>query len=752
MSAGLSVSLFGPIRVILDGVPLPPVRSRKALSLLALLLLRNGRPAARGWLATTLWPDTDLTTALSSLRPVVSELRKALGPEGHRLKAGDRNSVAFEVDGMSVDALAFDEAIKVRAFASAVEKYTGPLLEGSEEEWAFQERRVRQEAFLSALMRLGETALEAGEPEKAISLFRRAVGTDPFRDSLRRGMIGAYAASGDLNAALQEYREYAHLLAGEFGTGPEEETTALYDRLRQEVRKPARAPHVRKGGAPPPVGHIPMPLTALIGRDDERIDVSGLLRRSRLVTLTGFGGIGKTRLALAVATDNAVQFPDGVWFVRLEELSDGDLLARQVGDVLGLREISKESPLKGLTDHLRDKTALLVLDNCEHIQDECAQLALRLLSECPTLKVLATGRQALGIVGETLWIVPPLAVPVPGGLPEGRATLQRVAMGYEGVRLFVERAEAAARDFTLTAANARTVAEICFRLEGIPLALELAAARVKTSTVEGIAERLRAQLDLSPSGRVVASRQGTLRSTLEWSHGLLSEPEQMFFRRSSVFLGGWTIDAAAALCADEMNRDQVSDLAASLVDQSLISLDAENGRYRWSEIVRQFAEEKLRAGGEAEIFRRRHLDGCVAFAEEAEPMLKGPEQQGWLRRFELEMPNLRAAADWAAANNSACEAGLRLASALSRFWYIRGEFKEGRARLETALGWLGAERRSSTRAKALYGLGILAYRQGDYDEAEAKHEESLSIRRELNDDRGIAESRLNLGNVAHSRG
>ncbi|RYG32893.1 hypothetical protein EON81_19550, partial [bacterium] len=544
MSGGLSISLFGPIRVSLDDGPLPPVRSRKALSLLALLILRNGRPAARGWLATTLWPDAELTTALSSLRPVVSELRKALGPEGRRLRAGNRNSVAFDVEGLSVDVLEFDQAVEARMFASAVEKYAGPLLEGCEEEWAFGERRVRQEAFLSALMRLGETAVEEGEHEKAVSLFRRAIGADPFRDSPRRGMLQAYAASGDLNAALQEYREYAHLLGSEFGTRPEEETTALYERLRQEIRRPARSP-LPKSGQPPQAGYVPTPLTALIGRDDERLDVSELLRRSRLVTLTGFGGIGKTRLALAVAADNAAPFPDGVWFVRLEELFDGDGVARQVGDVLGLREIPGKTPLKSLTEHLREKTTLIVLDNCEHLQASCAGLVMRLLSECPNLKILATSRQSLGIVGEASWIVPALAVPAPGGLPEGRATLQRVAMGYEGIRLFVERAGATATGFALTSANARTVAEICFRLEGIPMALELAAARVRTSTVEQILERLRVQLDMSPIGRVVSCRQGTLRSTLEWSHELLSEDERIHFRRMSVFLGGWTIDAAA---------------------------------------------------------------------------------------------------------------------------------------------------------------------------------------------------------------
>lgn len=524
--------------------------------------------------------------------------------------------------------------------------------------------------------------MKEGDPGKAVAFFRRGVATDPFRDSPRRGMIQAFAASGDLNAALREYREYAHLLSGEFGTSPEEETTALYNRLRQEVRKPEKSAPLPPSRQAPQVGRIPTPLTALIGRDDERLDVSGLLRRSRLVTLTGFGGIGKTRLAVAVAVDNANQFPDGVWFVPFEELADGDLLARQVGGVLGLREIPSKSWLDSLKEHLRAKKALLVLDNCEHLHERCAALVLRLLAECPNLKVLATSRQALGIVGENAWIVPALSVPEPGHLPEGRATLQRVAMDYEGVRLFVERAEAVATGFALTPGNARTVAEICFRLEGIPLALELVAARVKALTAEQILERLRTRLDLSPIHRVAPSRQQTLRSTLEWSHELLSEAERVLFRRLSVFSGGWTIDAAVCLCVDAGNRDRISDLISSLVDRSLIGFDAQGSRYRWSEIVRQFAEEKLWESGEADTICNRHLDGCVALAEESEPMLKGPEQREWLQRLEVEMPNLRVAADWAAANESLCEAGLRLTGALYPVLVHPGRVQRGAGTFE----------------------------------------------------------------------
>jgi DNA-binding SARP family transcriptional activator len=421
-------------------------------------------------LATTLWPDADLATALSSLRPVVSELRRVLGPESDRLKSRDRNAIAFDVDGLSIDALEFDKAVEAHDFAAAVERHNAPFLEGSEEEWVFQERRARQEAFLTALMGLGEEALEKGEHRNAWGCFRRAIGADPHRDSPRRGMIRAYAASGDLNAALQEYREYAHLLSGEFGTRPEAETTALYDRLRQEIRTPAK-PVSRAEDPRSKIGHLPTPLTALVGRDDERLDVSGLLHRSRLVTLTGVGGIGKTRLALAVANDGAKQYPDGVWFVPLEELVDGDLIARQIGDALGLKEIPGKTCLRSLVDHLREKRALLVLDNCEHLRESCAQHVLRLLSESPSLKILTTSRQSLGIVGEISWTVPALAVPVPEQLPRGRATALRVAMGYEGVRLFVERGEAVAPGFALTAANARTISDICHRLEGIPWAL-----------------------------------------------------------------------------------------------------------------------------------------------------------------------------------------------------------------------------------------------------------------------------------------
>jgi len=446
-----------------------------------------------------------------------------------------------------------------------------------------------------------------------------------------------------------------------------------------------------------------------------------------------------------------------VWLVGLEALSEGRLVVQQVASVLGLREERGRTPLQIVTEHLRLKRLLLVLDNCEHLLESSAQVAAHLLQECGEVRILATSREALGITGEAVWNVPVLAVPDPERLPQGPTTLLRVLMGYEGVQLFVERAQAVQKSFALSGSNARTVAQVCRSLEGIPLAIELAAARVKALTINQVASRLQDHLSLLTVGnRTAQLRQQTLRGTLDWSYGLLSEPERALLRRLSVFIGGWRLEAAEQVCAGgRVTAEHVLNLLTSLVDKSLVMFEERqpaDGRYRLLEMVRQYAAERLQASGEKEQVQLRHRDWFLALAEEAGPQLRGAEQGNRLRRLEREHDNLRTALAWSETQDQGAETGLRLAGALYLFWDMRGDFSEGRGYLRRALDREGAQEATAVRAKALSGAGALAQRQGDYASARALHEESLTIRRELGDQGGIATSLTQLGTVAHDHG
>jgi predicted ATPase/DNA-binding SARP family transcriptional activator len=758
--APLTLQLFGPMQVQVAAQPLPPLRSRNMLWLLALLTLRHHRPVEREWLAATLWPDLDQDHAFANLRSNLSGLRSALGGQGKRLQSPNRHTLLLELTDAEVDVLRFDAMIankQLSALEQAVGLYQGPLLEGCHEEWVFQERAAREQDCLQALQKLGDAALAAEDYATAVGYYQRAVSLDPWGEAARRGWMEALARSGDSNAALQVYREFVEGLRSDPKAVPDAQTSALYQRLRAEARQKVGTYAVvtmQPVAVPVVQGYLPHPLTDLVGREDERLEVALQLRRSRLVTLTGVGGIGKTRLAREVAGAVVGEYAEGVWLVALEALSEGSQVVRQIGSGLGLREEAGRTPLQSVTEHLRQKRLLLVLDNCEHLLEACARVVTHLLQACAQLRILATSREALGITGETAWAVPCLALPDVEHLPQANATLLRVLMGYESVQLFVERVQAVHKTFALTRSNAQAVARVCSRLEGIPLALELAAARIKAMTVEQIAARLDNELGLLTGGsRTAQSRQQTLRATLDWSYTLLSEAEALLLGRLSVFAEGWSLDAAEQVCSGSgIERGRVLDLLTSLVDKSLVAFVEREagGRYRLLEMVRQYGAEKLEMTGNTNRIKAQHRDYFLTLAEETVPKLT--EEGVWLERLEAERANLRAALNWCKAEEDGAQAGMQLAGALYRFWEISGHYSEGRAYLSEALAREGAGGRTKERARALNGAGVLGYYQGDYVVSWFLQEESLAIFRELGDRQGVARSLNDLGDVAAAQG
>ncbi len=496
---------------------------------------------------------------------------------------------------------------------------------------------------------------------------------------------------------------------------------------------------------------LPVKHSSFIGREHELDEITGLLggRAARLVTLTGPGGCGKTRLALSVAERliAATAFADGVWLVELAGLDISELLDPTVAAALGLAEGRGQPALQTLRDFFQDKAGLLIIDNCEHLLAACTDLARALLNACPRLSILATSREPLGLLLETVWLVPPLALPDPGPA----APLTRV-LAAEAVQLFAARAHTALAGFTVTEDNAAAVAQICRQLDGIPLAIELAAARVKMLAVEQIAARLGDGLRLLARGnRESPARHQTMQAALDWGYGLLTPREQRLFGRLAVLAGSFTLEAVESICTDpspvpesaNLSAAEVLDVLSNLVDKSMVLIaEREPGtpvRYRLLEPIRQYALEKLRETGAEAATRDRHLAYFVDFAEQAESKLKTENQLQWLRRLDKEHDNLRAALAWSAQAASRNLAGLRTAKALHRYWYQRGYGHEGRRWLGQAIANYDAQVAGRTPqterwlARALVADGWLGDVQGDYRSIPAGLERGLALARELDD-------------------
>jgi predicted ATPase/DNA-binding CsgD family transcriptional regulator/transcriptional regulator with XRE-family HTH domain len=491
-----------------------------------------------------------------------------------------------------------------------------------------------------------------------------------------------------------------------------------------------------------------VPQTAVIGRSHESAHLRELISSSdgRLVTVTGVGGVGKTCLALRVAADARGDFADGVCRVELAPVADPALVAPTVATALGLSDVAEVHPLDAVVGFLEPRSLLLVLDNCEHLLDACAELAQRILVRCSRVRVLATSREALGIADELRMRLQPLSAPEPDEVVAADEMAR-----YAAIQLFLERARRASPDFHLTGANAPIVAQVCSRVNGLPLALELAAARVRVLTVDQIAQRLDDALRLLTGGsRGAPSRQQTLMATLDWSRALLSDPEQAVFRRLAVFAGGCDLEAAESVCSgDGVGEPDVLDELARLVDKSLIQVEhrAAGARYRLLEPVRQYALHCLTGRGEEALARERHAGHYLTLAERAEPELHGPTQVAWQKRLDLERDNLRAALRWTQ-DFSQPHLTLRLAVALTPFWEQRGYLGEGRQWLSAAVAAQASGMAASPlEARAFVANGRLAHWQADLDTAAGFFERSLALYQDLGDDRGTAESIIWLGAV-----
>ena len=526
-------------------------------------------------------------------------------------------------------------------------------------------------------------------------------------------------------------------------SSPEHVYQVMHPQLRQNF------PALRSLEATP--NNLPQQATSFIGRHKELADVRSLLERAHTLSLTGSGGCGKTRLSLQIAADTLERFPDGAWLVELAPLADPDLVPQTVATVLGLKEVPGKSISQTLSGHLKDKRLLLLLDNCEHLLDGCAQLVDALVRQCPDVQILASSREALGIGGEHVYRVPSMSLP-----NQKQPKTPAYVSEFEAVQLFAERASLVCPDFQITEGNASALASICQRLDGIPLAIELAAARLSSLTAAEVDDRLDQRFRLLTGGsRTALPRQRTLRALIDWSYSLLREPERRLLQRLTVFAGGWTLEAAEKVCADDdLDERLVCELLSALVDKSLVVVEQLNrhSRYRLLETVRQFGQEQLLEGDGVAALRTRHRDYFLESAELAFTHLAvGADQVEWLNRLESDRENLRAALEWSL-TCAGSEEGLRLCGAMRPLWNMRGYYVEGRHWCARALGKAGADRRTAVRANALATAGGLALGQSDYLASEEAANESLDISRELNHRNYIANALNILGLVACDRG
>ncbi|MFI6323944.1 BTAD domain-containing putative transcriptional regulator [Nonomuraea sp. NPDC050556] len=745
------------------------VPEAKVRALLAALVVQEGRPATADRLIDDVWGERPPGKPEAALRVKVSQLRRALADA----EPGGRDLLAFQAPAYrlagSSDADRFAEllaaarqstdlATRAGLLSDALALWRGPALaEFADFDFARPVIARLEEQRLVALEEHAEVRLELGEHGALAAELADVVTEHPLRERLRAVHLRALYRAGRQSEALDSYAELRDRLRDELGLDPGPELVALHGAIL--AQDPALAPEERSRG------NLPGPVSELIGRDGALAEVTALLGDHRLVTLTGPGGVGKTRLALEAGAAVAADHPDGVWLVELAAIDQPSVMAvyDAMTSALGVRDDVTHHPGEGcrLMDAVGDRRLLLILDNCEHLMDPVGTLVQELLKSSPHVTILATSREPLNMTGEVLRPVPPLDLP-------GSAALHGVAgssvdvASSSAVQLFAARARAAAPSFVVDEGNAADVAAICVRLDGIPLALELAAARIRVLSPAQLLDRLDDRFRLLGAGRRDAPvRQQTLRAMIDWSWELLSDAERVVLRRMSVHCDGCTLETAEALCSGhDVEPYDVLDALARLVDRSLVvtvasrtggfvpapqsvALPPSGLRYRLLESVAAYSAERLEEAGEADLMRRRHLAHYVAFAEEAETHLRGHGQRAWLSALDAESANLRSALD-TAVHYLAAEEALRLVNALAWYWTLRGRFDEGRRALDLALSIPGAAP-TAARAEAMVWHAGLTIKLRGCPQQGVKGMEALRLLRESGERGRVARMEWFLG-------
>lgn len=805
----LQVHLLGRFLVSYGGRPTPSStwRRRNAAAIVKVLALATGRRLHREQLIDAIWPDLDPDSAANSLRVGLHHARRgleaagappntALVRDGDAILLGYPSETWVDVDAFADGVIRAWQSSDPAVVARAIALYGGDLLpDDPYEDWAASRRESLRTSYLALLTRQAGLHEERRDFARAIAAYERVLAAEPLDEGAHVSLMRLYAAIGHRELSLRQYARLSELLDKELGSTPDRVVRDLANAIRE-----ARLPVPALQASPTPSAgleivfsaRLPAAMDALVGRQRELAEVERLLTNTRLLTLTGPGGVGKTRLAQECARLLSGRFPDGVAFIDLAPLNDPAHVLPTVARALSVEEIGNRPVAEVLGETIHDRHALLVLDNLEQVV-AAAEPIRSLLEQCPNLAVLATSRVRLRVRGEREYQVHPLSLPDP--VDRQRAASLAETAASPAVELFLRRAQAARPSFSLTEENAATVAAICRKLDGLPLALELAAARARVLDPEQLLRRLNQPLDaLGTTGPDVPARQRTLRDTIDWSYRLLRSDEQTLLRRLSVFVGGFTLESAETLAAvPEAAAGDALDSLATLIDHSLLLMrqgaGTERARYAMLETIREFAAEQLLASAEAEQVLAAFQSLMLRFAEQAEIGVRSPDQLQWLDRIEAEHGNIRSALS--ASLDAGNQVALLLAPRLWQFWRIHGYAAEGHRWLERALA-SGGNAAPGPRAAAEYALGKLSIDLGDYEsaerhfrvsanlwrdagdeaslgltlsalttvminvgrheDAEALGEEALATSFRAGDDRGIATALLNLGMLAREDG
>ena len=767
-------------------------RTRKGGEMLAALALHSNRSLAREELLALLWPDEEQEAGRNRLRVELAALRRQFQAPGQALAPlieADRLTVRLHPEAFTTDTAEFERGLvlatrvserseQISLLAQAVEFYRGDLLPGYDADWILAARERLAALHQEALRRLIRRLAHERDFDRAISYAHRALQVDVWNEEAHFDLIRLLVAVGQPSAAIRQYETLEQTLKEQFTARPTAAVREFVQQVRDRLGHAAGARTIllAESSAPAvpvplvptvslPRTELPVRLTRFFGREKEQAQVAALLTDNRLVTLTGAGGTGKTRLVIETAASLSGLFPGGIRFLYLGNLLDAGQLPNALRQTLRLPPRAGIAPLDQVIEALSTTPSLLILDNFEHIVEEGASLVRTLLEAALPLTLAVTSRRALAIGGEQEFTLAPLPTPA-----EERELAALAA--FASVRLFLDRAQAVRSDFQLTPRNAAAIATLCRHLEGIPLAIELAAARVRTLTPAQMSERLVPRLDLLVNPRADKdARHRSLRATIAWSMQMLSPEARRFFARLAVFQGGWDATGATQVClsgepsgSTETNSVETTgwstfDLLERLQSESLLIAEDFNGtmRFRMLETLREFAWEQL-PPREQERLRSRHACYLRDLAEEAEGKLDGPEQGDWLQRLEQERANLTAALTWSAepsdvaGSASAAESGLRIIGALWRFWEMRGGVRQARRFAERMLEGLDPELDLTVLARALNAAGTMAKYESDYVAAQTYFEQALLLRRQTGHHEGICATLSNLGILHSERG